>query len=163
MLFVNHYAFCTIVAAVVWLFCRIPVLRIRPSLCHGMWGLVLIRLVTPPFAQFQILSLSAARPTVAYEAVDVQATDERELEVSNAGHQSIPANEDGSPESSAVAVDAVHPLEKKMENNRAKETTAVADGILHALLSPTVPMLLVTVSLMGTLALWCVVIRQFLA
>ncbi len=39
----------------VWLLCRTSVLRSRPALCHGLWLLVLLKLVTPPVVSVPLL------------------------------------------------------------------------------------------------------------
>ncbi len=42
-------------AIVCWLLCRIRLLRERPALCHGLWLLVLVKLVTPPLIPIPVM------------------------------------------------------------------------------------------------------------
>ena len=45
----------TVLAVVVWLTGVIPQLRTRPGLRHGLWIIVLLKLVTPPLFEIPIL------------------------------------------------------------------------------------------------------------
>src|SRR5258706_7176767 len=45
----------------VWLLCRTAMLRQRPALCHALWLLVLLKLVTPPLVPVPVLPAIAAK------------------------------------------------------------------------------------------------------
>ena len=55
----------TVLAAAVWLACRTAMLGRRPALCHGLWMLVLVKLVTPPLIPLPVLPGEAAAVNVA--------------------------------------------------------------------------------------------------
>ena len=48
-----------LVGIAVWLLCRTWMLRQRPALCHGLWLLVLLKLVIPPLVHLSVLPASA--------------------------------------------------------------------------------------------------------
>lgn len=45
----------------VWLACRTQILSRRPAVCHGLWLLVLLKLVTPPIVPVPVLPAIAAK------------------------------------------------------------------------------------------------------
>src|SRR5438045_777540 len=62
----------------VWCLTRTPKICTRPAICHGLWLLVLLKMVTPPFIPVPLVpdasnisadrfSKSAAQPTVTIE------------------------------------------------------------------------------------------------
>ena len=42
-------------AAIAWCACQIRAVRLRPALCHGIWLLVLLKLITPPLMSVPVL------------------------------------------------------------------------------------------------------------
>ncbi len=50
-----------LVAVVVWFACRTAALRRRPALCHALWLLVLVKLVTPPLVPLPLLPAAPRR------------------------------------------------------------------------------------------------------
>lgn len=46
-------------AILAWCLCRVHFVRVRPALCHGIWLLVLLKLVTPPLFPVPVLPSSA--------------------------------------------------------------------------------------------------------
>src|SRR5262245_41317092 len=42
-------------AGLAWCACRIRAVRMRPALCHGIWFLVLLKLITPPLISVPVL------------------------------------------------------------------------------------------------------------
>ncbi|MDZ4820833.1 MAG: hypothetical protein SGJ20_17855 [Planctomycetota bacterium] len=60
----------------VWLICRTRVMQRRPALCHGLWLLVLIKLVTPPFLSMSVLlgsSIAVGVPSATEASVFVSS------------------------------------------------------------------------------------------
>ena len=55
-------------ATAVWLLCRTQMLRQQPALCHGLWLLVLLKLVVPPLASIPVPSAFAP-----YERMEIGA------------------------------------------------------------------------------------------
>lgn len=55
-------------ALVAWCLCRLRAMRARPALCHGLWMLVLLKLVTPPLIPLPVL------PALAGHAPDESST-----------------------------------------------------------------------------------------
>lgn len=52
-------------ATVVWVLCRTPIVARRPAVCHGLWLLVLVKLVTPPLIPVPVLpAVPANEPAV---------------------------------------------------------------------------------------------------
>ncbi|MEX2174368.1 MAG: M56 family metallopeptidase [Pirellulaceae bacterium] len=59
----NHLV-AALMAMAVWLACRTRILTRRPAVCHGLWLLVLLKLVTPPIVPLPILpAMVAAEPS----------------------------------------------------------------------------------------------------
>jgi beta-lactamase regulating signal transducer with metallopeptidase domain/thiol-disulfide isomerase/thioredoxin len=58
-----------LLSVVVWLLCRIRAMRCRPALCHALWLLVLVKLVTPPLLPVPVLPATATTQTRQIEQV----------------------------------------------------------------------------------------------
>ena len=54
-LFAWNQLIALVMAAVVWLLCRTPIVARRPAVCHRLWLLVLVKLVTPPLMPIPVL------------------------------------------------------------------------------------------------------------
>lgn len=52
---VLNTATASVLAAVIWLTAQFPWIRRRPGLRHWLWGVILLKLVTPPLFEFSIL------------------------------------------------------------------------------------------------------------
>ncbi len=133
------------IALMVWLLGRTRLLRQRPALCHGLWLLVLLKLVTPPLVPVPVLP---ANTVESDGPADV-------FEISNSDLVFVPAiseNERDSPESDAesstLGSDISRPrVEPSRETHRLTWRT-VCFGLLGA-------------SLAVSIAVWCAALRQF--
>ena len=56
---------CVPMGLLVWCLCRIPHISFRPALCHGLWMIVLLKLVTPPLIFVPVLPAIEKTPIFA--------------------------------------------------------------------------------------------------
>lgn len=69
MLFAWNLALCVPFGLLIWCLCRIPAIQCRPSLCHAMWALVLVKLVTPPLIALPVLPAQHVATPIAETTV----------------------------------------------------------------------------------------------
>ena len=139
-------------AVAVWLLCRTRTLQRRPALCHGLWLLVLVKLVTPSLVAVPVLPSSADKedrvaaiaPTSGMDSGDrsaemdssVVTTADAATEIASKSPDALPADLDDGP----ARVDAAHA-------SPAWTMQQIYVGLL-------------TISLLGTAALWLAALGQ---
>lgn len=147
-----HLVFCAVVVLSVFLLCRIPSMRARPALCHGLWCLVLLRFVVPPLVLVPIPSrapaVAIAEPsTVSQNAVLPRASEEVLMsDVDNDQAIAPPAVSITNIVPTEAPSVAAKPRPSRMETIRA---------------SVSIPVVLAVISITGTMVIWFLMIRSF--
>ncbi len=139
-------------AVTLWPLCRTRMLQKRPALCHALWLLVLVKLVTPSLVSLPVLPASAS-PELPVAAMSPASAPEGADRVAVPRH--IPnntadrASDEGSPPRDAAIADA-------------RAAIAAANPV-HAWPVWTLRELslgLLTLSLLGTAILWLMALGQ---
>ena len=139
----------------VWLLCRTRMLRRRPGLCHGLWLLVLLKLVAPPLVPVMVLPASAP-------------DEHRKIVTLPNSVEAIGAESD----SSSLFGHGANAIEG-MASGNAMESTETVTGDAErstsrvsfsrdsrSMIWQEIFLGLLGVSLFGTLALWLTALRQ---
>ena len=137
----------------VWLLCRTRLLRQRPALCHGLWLLVLVKLVTPPLIPLPVLPASAVSPVHEFERSRNQRdqihSDEREGVEFAENFQSLPG------ESGSAGF------------HSGQSGAAANSAVAESTIVPTfpwrqrIPFIFLGLSLLVSALFWLMAVRQF--
>jgi beta-lactamase regulating signal transducer with metallopeptidase domain/thiol-disulfide isomerase/thioredoxin len=146
-----------LLCAIVWLVSRFRWLRERPALCHVLWLLVLIKLVTPPLIPLRVLP--AARAELRSESGSESQSLARQADNAGGGHLGAPALDVGS---ISPPVETPHSAVHPAAAATAKTSTAV--GPVSEIGLPGWPALLGAVlacSLLISAFILLIAVRQF--
>jgi beta-lactamase regulating signal transducer with metallopeptidase domain/thiol-disulfide isomerase/thioredoxin len=152
----GNLVIATIFAAVVWLLCRSRILRARPAVCHWLWALVLLKLVTPPFIPVPILHAASIQTADSSEALlgEPRPVPDRERMLDHA------AQPFELPPSVASSAAPAQKIAARTERSGAFAAPQVVSA--HpAFARPQAVALVVGLSPLISAALWAMAIRQF--
>ncbi len=79
-----------LMTVVAWLLSHTRALRTRPALCHGLWILVLLSLVTPPLVPIPVLPASSAAVADRYEPTASAPADKSDDHAQQLAHDATP-------------------------------------------------------------------------
>lgn len=143
---------CIPFGILIWCLCRIPGIHSRPAVCHGLWLLVLVKLVTPPFISIPILP--ATGPSVSKES---KFSAEHFTSVADLSPLSIES------EQQLPVVPSIAKVSQSPEQGESRTTVAPEShtaGSSKIILWRTATIALVVASLATTLAIWFASFRQ---
>lgn len=140
-------------ALLVWCVCRMRLLRARPALCHGLWLLVLLKLVTPPLIPIPVLP---ALQEVTEKGEQTRQSDAlRDDASSSAAMVAAPLDAAARPRTALTAVERVSEQAAARGGDADSLTNSRGIDAWHAALYG-----FLTVSGLVTLAIWVAAIRQ---
>ena len=143
---------CIPFGILIWCLCRIPGIHSRPAVCHGLWLLVLFKLVTPPLISIPILP--AIGPSVSKES---RFPAEHINRIADLPPSSIES------EQQLTVVPSIAKVSQSLERGESRTTVApesLAARLSKIILWRTVTFALVVASLATTLAIWLASFRQ---
>ncbi len=140
-----------------WLLCRTRLLNRRPALCHGLWFLVLLKLVTPPLIPVpmvsgDVISITHYLEWPASRREPILSSDRQRFEFSSASNSLS--------DDSAIA--AAHSAQSDVL--AVTETASVAESASVTSRYPRRPsifFMLLGLSLLVSAILWLLAVRQF--
>ena len=141
-----------LLAAAVWLSCRTKMLGERPALRHGLWLLVLLKLVTPPIIPVPVLPGIADEPRIQAAALpDSVAADTAADRTDQGGHAAASTTARIAAGPSPVAPAGANVVASDAEFSRSAEHFSWRSVVIA----------LLGISLLVSFALWLAAIRQF--
>ena len=138
----------------VWLSCRAGVLRRRPALCHGLWLLVLFKLVTPPLVPVPMLPAIAA-----VERGEIATIPKSVEHIGNQNNSFGPFGDDANASKTKLTETVVEPSEAPTVVNSTPRVAIPRESYRFAWRETCVALL--GASLVVSISLWVAAMRQF--
>lgn len=137
---------CIPFAILVWCLTRVPKIRTRPAVCHGLWSIVLLKMVTPPFIPMPLL------PAVGNNSADrfSQSAEQPPAIIEREPHAIVA---DSTPQPARSP--------HRVPSPTSSEPVSVGTGRSKMDLGRVVIITIVLTSLTVTAGIWLIAFRQF--